>query len=230
MITLYYSPNTCSIAALIVLHETGLAFRLIEVDLSNQALPDGTDFHDINAKGYVPVLELEDGERITELAVILSWLADQVPLLRLTPENGTFERIRFMEALNFIATEMHKANSFLLSPRIDDATAVYYRQWLRGPYEWLDQQLSTTQWITGDSFTAADAYAYFAIRQARHLGINLGDLPAVDAFMDKIQARSSVQAVQSFSTALTDADCRSFPGMPFARPVLSMPTTLLPCM
>ncbi|MCD5997527.1 glutathione S-transferase N-terminal domain-containing protein, partial [Pseudomonas sp. CDFA 602] len=119
MMTLYYSPDTYSLAAQIILHETGLPFTLLEVDLCNQSLPDGTDFHDINPKGYVPLLELEGGERIGEVAIILTYLADQVPHLKPAPAHGTMERIRLLETVNFIATEMHKANSFLLSPRID---------------------------------------------------------------------------------------------------------------
>lgn len=194
MMTLYYSPGTYSRAAQIALHETGLAFRLVEVDLRNQSLLDGTDFHEINPKGCVPLLELQDGERISELAVILTCIADQAPCLELAPMHGTLERIRLLETLNFIATEMHKANSFLLSPRIDTTTAAYYRQWLRGPYEWLDEQLCRGDWLMGHHFTVADAYAFVAVQHAIHLNINLSDLQAIDRFMEHMQRRSSVQA------------------------------------
>ncbi|MBA1229814.1 glutathione transferase GstA [Pseudomonas viridiflava] len=210
MMTLYYSPDTYSLAAQIALHETGLAFRLVEVDLCNQSLLDGTDFHGINPKGYVPLLELQGGERISELAVILTCIADQAPHLTLAPAHGTLARIRLLETLNFIATEMHKANSFLLNPRIDAATAAYYRQWLRGPYEWLDDQLSKAQWLLGDDFTVADIYAFVAVQQAVHLNINVNDLHAIDRFLEQIRRRASVQATACLSvTRLTN---RSFAG------------------
>jgi glutathione S-transferase len=197
MMKLYYSPDTYSLAAQIILHETGLPFTLQEVDLCNQSLPDGTDFHEINPKGYVPLLELQGGERISELAVILTYLADQAPHLKLAPADGTMARIRLLETLNFIATEMHKANSFLLNPRIDAATIDYYRQWLRGPYEWLEEQLSRAEWLLGDCFTVADAYAFVAVRQAIRLAINLKDLQAIEAFRNKVQVRASVQAIDA---------------------------------
>lgn len=197
MMKLYYSPHTYSLAAQIILYETGLPFTLLEVDLCNQSLPDGTDFHEINPKGYVPLLELKGGERISELSVILTYLADQAPHLKLAPSHGTLQRIRLLETLNFIATEMHKANSFLLRPRIDAATVAYYRQWLRGPYEWLEEQLSQRDWLVGDGFTVADAYAYVAVRQAISLAINLNDLQAVEAFRRKMQMRASVQATEA---------------------------------
>jgi len=197
MMKLYYSPDTYSRAAQIILHETGIACTLVEVDLCHQALPDGTDFHEINPKGYVPLLELQGGERISELAVILTYLADQSPHLKLAPAQGTLERIRLMENLNFIATEMHKANSFLLCPRIDAAVVAYYRQWLRGPYEWLEEQLSKSEWLMGSCYTVADAYAFVAVRQAISLSINLDDLSGVEAFSKKMQGRASVQATES---------------------------------
>ncbi|MCV4276072.1 glutathione S-transferase N-terminal domain-containing protein [Pseudomonas capsici] len=199
MLKLYYSPDTYSRAAQIILHETGLAFTLIEVDLSHQALPDGTDFYDINPKGYVPLLELQGGERISELSVILTYLADQAPHLKLAPPHGTLERIRLLETLNFIATEMHKANSFLLNPRIDAAAVAYYRQWLRGPYEWLDEQLAKSEWIMGSCFTIVDAYAFVAVGQAISLAINLDDLLGVQAFRKKMQGRASVQATEDLA-------------------------------
>ncbi|WP_050585719.1 glutathione binding-like protein [Pseudomonas syringae USA007] len=92
---------------------------------------------------------------------------------------------------------MHKANSFLLNPRIDAATVAYYRQWLRGPYEWLEEQLCKGDWLVGDSFTVADAYAFVAVRQAIGLAINLNDLQAVDAFLKKMRTRASVQAIEA---------------------------------
>ncbi|MEE4149809.1 glutathione S-transferase N-terminal domain-containing protein [Pseudomonas viridiflava] len=199
MLKLYYSPNTYSWAAQIILHETGLAFTLLEVDLSHQALPDGTDFYDINPKGYVPILELQGGERISELAVILTYLADEAPLLKLAPPHGTLERIRLLETLNFIATEMHKANSFLLCPRIDATAVAYYRQWLRGPYEWLDDQLSKNEWLMGNCYTVADAYAFVAVRQAISLSINLDDLLGIQAFRNKMQGRPSVHATEDWA-------------------------------
>jgi glutathione S-transferase len=67
---LYYAPGACSLAPHILLRETGSAFELAHVDTTRHVLDDGTDFHTINRKGLVPVLELADGTRLTEGPVI----------------------------------------------------------------------------------------------------------------------------------------------------------------
>src|SRR5262249_50385104 len=104
---LYYSPAACSLAPHIALEESGLRYDLVKVDVRTHKLPNGTDYYTINPKGYVPLLELGDGERLTETAVILQYIADRTPGT-LAPDYGTMERYRLNEWLHFIATEIHK--------------------------------------------------------------------------------------------------------------------------
>ena len=118
---LYYSPGACSFAPHIALHEAGLPFEAVKVDLRKHKLADGSDFYAINPKGYVPVLELDDGQRLTEVAVILQYIADRKPGT-LAPAFGSMERYRLMEWLNFIATEVHKQFGPLWHADTPDAT------------------------------------------------------------------------------------------------------------
>jgi glutathione S-transferase len=106
---LYYSPSACSMAAHIALVEAGLPHQLVKVDLHTHKTADGRDYYAINPKGYVPDLELDDGTRLTEAAVVLQYIADRKPGT-LAPAHGTIERYRLHEWLNFIATELHKAS------------------------------------------------------------------------------------------------------------------------
>ena len=69
---LYYSPGACSLADHIALHEAGMKFDLVKVDLKTHELEDGWSFFDISPKGYVPALQFDDGEVLTENVAILS--------------------------------------------------------------------------------------------------------------------------------------------------------------
>src|SRR5947207_15927571 len=106
-VKLYYSPGACSYAPHIALYEAGFPFEAVKVDLRTHKLADGTDYYSINPKGYVPLLELDDGTRLSELAVIVQYIADRKSGT-LAPAFGSIERYRLMEWLNFISSELHK--------------------------------------------------------------------------------------------------------------------------
>ena len=111
-ITLFYSPGACSISPHIALRESGLAFEIVRVDLGKKTYgPDGADYLKVCPKGYVPAVRLSDGQMLTENAVMIQYIADLVPEKHLATAAGTFERVRFAELLNFIATELHKGMS-----------------------------------------------------------------------------------------------------------------------
>ena len=113
---LYYSPGACSLSPHIVLREAGLAFQPVLASTKTHKLQDGTDYYSINPKGYVPLLELDNGERLTEGPAILQYIADKAPEKKLAPPYGTMERYRVQEWLNFITSELHKGFGVLFNP------------------------------------------------------------------------------------------------------------------
>ena len=113
---LYYSPGACSLSAHIALHEAGLACTPMLVSTKSHQLQDGTDFYSINPLGYVPVLELDNGERLREGPAIVQYIADQVPEKNLAPANGSMARYRLQEWLTFIGTELHQGFGPLFNP------------------------------------------------------------------------------------------------------------------
>ena len=113
---LYYSPGACSLSPHIVLRESGLAFEPVLASTKTHKLADGTDYYGINPKGYVPLLELDNGERLSEGPVIVQYIADQVPAKKLAPANGTMARYRLQEWLNFITSELHKSFGAAVQP------------------------------------------------------------------------------------------------------------------
>ncbi len=191
---LYYSPGACSLAPHIVLREAGLPFTLEKVDLAKHVLSAGGDYFSVNAKGQVPVLELDDGERLTEGPVIAQFIADQAGNTTLMPAAGSLARYRVMSWQNHITSELHKSFSPLFSPAFDANAKALIIQLLGKKYAWLDGQLAHTPFLTGDSFTAADAYLFTVTGWAKIVGLDLSHLPHLQAFLARVGSRPAVQA------------------------------------
>jgi glutathione S-transferase len=191
---LYFSPGACSLSPHIVMHESGLPFTPVLASTKSHKLQDGTDYYTINPKGYVPLLEFDDGTRLSEGPVIVQWIADQVPAKQLAPAAGTMARYRLQEWLNFITSEVHKAYSPLFNPAFPEDGKSIYRQKLRSRYEYIEQQLEGQDFLLGTAFSVADAYLFTGTRWAGFAGLGLDGLPRLAAYMQRIEARPAVQA------------------------------------
>ncbi len=190
---LYYAPGACSLAAHIALQESGLRYQLARVDLRDHKV-DGVDFYAINPKGYVPVLELDDGERLTEAAVILQYIADRNPGT-LAPAFGTIGRYRLMEWLNFIATEIHKGLAPLWKPTTLDAYKATVLTAVGARFDYVTKALGTKPYLTGDAFTIADAYLFTIVNWHRFLAFDIDRWPVLAQFQARVAARPSVHKV-----------------------------------
>ncbi|WP_376957365.1 glutathione transferase GstA [Azospirillum sp. A26] len=197
---LYYKPGACSLSPHIVLREAGLPFELVKVDLVTKTLADGSDFRAVNPKGQVPTLALDEGGTLTEGAVIVQYLADKVPASGLIPAAGTMERYRVQELLNFIGSELHKG-VVPLFPMLNEVVSDTHRQFatkvLSGKLAVLDQQLAGKAYLTGDSFTVADAYAYTVLSWLPRIKFDLSSFPNLTAFAERVAARPAVQAAHA---------------------------------
>ena len=190
---LYYSTGACSLSPHIALHEAGLAFEAVLASTKTHQLPDGTDFYTINPLGYVPVLELDNGERLREGPAIVQYIADQVPDKKLAPANGTLARYRLQEWLSFIGTELHKGHSPLFAPGTPEDYKPVLRQRLLSRFEWVNAQLADKDYLLGD-FSVADAYLYTVSRWGALVGVDTSSLPHLMAFKQRMEARPGVQA------------------------------------
>ena len=189
---LYYTPGACSQAPHIALRELGLTFDTVKVDLAKHTLPDGSDFRAINPKGYVPLLELDDGTRLTEVAVLLQYIADRKPGT-LAPLFGTNERYHLMEWLNFIATEIHKGFGPLWYPDTPQPTKDKAVATLGKRFEHINATLARHPYVTGTAFTIADCYLYTLLTWTKFLKVDLSAWHAIVAYMERVGARPSVQ-------------------------------------
>ncbi|WP_417642353.1 glutathione transferase GstA [Enterobacter kobei] len=191
---LFYKPGACSLAPHIILRETGKAFTLEAVDLMTKRLGDGSDYLAINPKGQVPALQLDDGTLITEAVVIMQYLADSVPQKNLLAASGELSRYKTLEWLNYIATELHKGFTPLFRPDTPDEYKPTVRGLLEKKLSFVNGELASREFITGDHFTIADAYLYNVLRWARAIKLEMGSLSNIDAFMARVAARESVIA------------------------------------
>jgi glutathione S-transferase len=191
---LYYSPGACSLSPHIVLHEAGLPFETVLASTKTHKLADGTDFYTINPKGYVPLLELDSGERLSEGPVIVQYIADQAPHAGLAPAAGTLARYRLMEWLNFITSELHKSFSPLFNPAMPEEGKAVYRQKLLDRFRWVDSQLEGRDYLMGDTFSVADAYLFTVTGWGGYVGVDTSGLAHLSAYMARVRARPAVQA------------------------------------
>lgn len=190
---LYYTSGACSLASRIVLEETGMPYQSEKVDLRTKKTESGKDFSKVNPKGQVPCLELDNKEILTEGAVIVQYLADQVPAKNLIPKNGTLERYRCQEWLNFVATEMHKGFGPLVKPGHSEESKAKARVDLAPRFDYLAERVNGKTFLMGAQFTVADAYLFTILRWSEGCGIDMTKWPKLMGYFETIQNRPSVQ-------------------------------------
>ena len=190
---LYFSPGACSLSPHIALLESGLPFTLELASTKTHQLKDGTDFYTINPLGYVPVLELDNGQRLREGPAIVQYIADQAPASKLAPANGTWERYQLQEWLTFIGTEIHKTFSPLFNPNMPDSAKELFRAQILKRLTWVDSQLADKDYLTGAQFTVADGYLFTVCGWTKFVGVDVSGLANLGKFLERVGARPSVQ-------------------------------------
>lgn len=190
---LFFSPGACSLATHIVLKETRQPFKLEKVDTGTHTTADGADYYAINPKGAVPVLELENGERLTEGPIIAQYIADKAGRADLLPAAGSMDRYRVMEWQNYITSELHKTFTPLFNPNLDSSAKKTLAGVLRKKYEWVNTQLQSKDYLLGKSFTVADAYLFAVTGWAKYVSLDLADLKHLQDFLARVAGRPAVR-------------------------------------
>src|SRR5690606_440617 len=191
---LYYTPGACSLAPHIVAQEAGIELALEKVDLETKKTGSGRDYFSVNPKGYVPALELDNGEILTEGPVIAQYLADLKPDSGLAPPNGTWERYRLQEMLAFISTEIHKGYGPFFDPRLTPEAREERVAYMRKRFDLVDRWLDGKEFLLGGRFTAADAYLFVMVGWKDFLNVDYSALDNVLAFDERVGRRPAVQA------------------------------------
>ncbi|MBM3485065.1 MAG: glutathione transferase GstA [Alphaproteobacteria bacterium] len=189
---LYYSPGACSLSPHIVMREAGIPVSLVKVDIRARKMEDGGDYTAISKKGYVPTLELDDGQRLTEGPAIVQYLADKAPQSGLAPTNGTVERYRVQEWLNFITSELHKNYSWLFNPTAPDSVKATVKERLAQRYAYISGELAGKDYLMGKNFSVADAYLFTVMNWSARVGVEINDQRLKD-YHARVGARPKVQ-------------------------------------
>lgn len=191
---LYYTPGACSLVVRIIIHEIGIDANFESVDLRTKKTETGDDFLSINPKGSVPTLQLEQGEILTENAVILQYLADHSHATQLLPPVGDFRRYRVLEWLNYAATELHKGIGILFNPAItEDIKETIFIPLIHSKLNYLNKHLQNHQYLLGDHFTLPDAYVFVVMRWALYFKIDLSKWSNLTRYLDELNHRKSIQ-------------------------------------
>jgi glutathione S-transferase len=193
MLKLYYVPGTCALCPHIVLREAGLDYTLEKVNRDDKKTETGADYIAINPKSNVPALTMNDGQLLTEVAVIVQYLADLVPDKQLAPDAGTLERYRLQEWLNFISSEIHKGCSPLFNPNLNDEAKAALMPRLKHRIGYAADALKNRKYLMGH-FSVADAYLFTVLRWAPRLNLDLSVWPVLKDYMERIAARPAVKA------------------------------------
>src|SRR6204780_5542461 len=184
--------GACSMASLISLYESGISFETASLDRKTRRTSDGLDYQQVNSKGCVPALRLDDGQVLTENVAVLLYIADRNPGATLAPAAGTLERYRLIEWLAFVNSEIHKNFAPLFSAPSEDIKQ-FARANLTKRLDWLNTALGSKHFLTGDTFTVADAYLFVVLGWSGHVGIEIGKWPNLKRFRSDLQSRPSVK-------------------------------------
>lgn len=200
---LYFSPGACSLAPHIALIAAGLQHETEKVDLRTKKYSGG-DFREVNPNGYVPALQLDNGEILTEVQVLLRFIADQKPESNLAPKSGQWERYRLEEWMNFVSTEVHKRFSVLFTAdrmvqneEGKEQLRASIKEQLGMRFSTIAGQLEKHPYLLGDHFTVADAYLYTVLRWSKMMGIEMSNWAPLENYMNRVAELPFVQKALS---------------------------------
>ncbi len=203
MLQLYFFPMACSLSSRIALLEAGIAaqYRLAHI-WTKRLVDDGSDFRDVAPKGAVPVLVLENGERLTESAAVLQYIADLRPEARLAPRPGELDRYRLQEWLSFVGAEIHKAFLFPTFWYKDEGSLAKPRARIIKTLSVPAAHLAGREFLVGDAFTVADAHLTWTLLLLRPAGVDIAQWPSLAAYLERMQARPAVKEAIATEMAL----------------------------
>ena len=200
---LYYSPGACSQAPHIILHETGLGHEAVRVDLKEKRTEDGRDYREVNPKGSVPALELDNGEVLTENAVVLKYLGDRAGSGDWLPASGEFRRYRVLEWVNFITTELHKAFAPIFKADAGEEVKDFAKKAVGERLDYVEKEFAGP-FLMGEALTLGDAYLFVITGWADKVLGGLDRWPKLAEFRKSMSDRPAVRDVLKFEGLLKE--------------------------
>lgn len=194
MMKLFFSKGSCSLAARIIIHEMKAECEYQLVDIRKKTYGDGQDYYQINPHGYVPALQLDNGDILTENIAIHIYLAEKFHATTLLPALGDMKRYHVLEWSSYVATEIHKNCGPLFNPSMPaEINNTVFKPMLIKKLAGLDPHFEKNEFLIGGQFTIADAYLFVVLTWMAHFDIALSQWPNLDRYFNQIKNRPSVQ-------------------------------------
>lgn len=190
---LFYTPGACSLSPHMVLCEAGIHFDIEKIDLATKKTEHGDDYLKVNPKGQVPALLLDNGNLLTEGAVIVQYMANHASSKHLMPPQTDFKYYEALEWLNYIATELHKGFSPLFNPKFPEDLKQATRKQLEKKLAYVDSQLNHKDFLLGEQINVADFYLYTILTWAKKMNLEMASLANLTHFIKNMEERPSVK-------------------------------------
>jgi glutathione S-transferase len=175
----------------LLLDQLGTPYRWVDVD-SAHGQTRTPDFLAKNPNGRVPLLELEDGRRLSESNAILGYLAEGSSML----PTDRWQRAKTMQWLFF---EQYSHEPYI-------AVARFILRWLPEDHprrveiprlqehgakalDVMEQHLSTQPFFNGEAYGIADIALYAYTHCAGEGGFDLKLWPSVGAWLARVEAQ-----------------------------------------
>ncbi|MBA2404821.1 MAG: glutathione S-transferase N-terminal domain-containing protein [Bdellovibrionales bacterium] len=186
---LVYANGACSLAVHILLEELGESYEYIRVDLMDKKVLES-----YNPLGYVPVLELDNGEIMLEATSILLYLSLEKDSAFLPRE--PFARAKCVEWLSFISSELHKlAGPLFHRQDLTDNYLKFTFDKLEKRLEIIDERLQNNAFLMGLLPSVADFYALAILRILEHVKVPFDHFEAIRSYKKTLEEMPSIAKV-----------------------------------
>ena len=196
MLTLYFAPGACSMAAHVVLEESGEKYEPRKVDLAGGEQRTEA-YLKINPQGRVPVLRLDNNEPIAENTAILPYLGKRFGLW---PTDLVAEA-KALSLIGFFAASVHPAHAHIGRPeRYASDPAVFPliqetgRKTFHGYLKQIDGMLAGREWFS-DRYSVLDPYGFVFYTWGVRRELPMAELKSYSAFKDRMLKRPAVGRV-----------------------------------
>jgi glutathione S-transferase len=193
MLTLFYAPGACSMAAHIVLEESGERYEARPVDLANGEQRTEA-YRKINPQGRVPAMLLDDGTPLAENTAILPFLGKRFGVW---PADGIAEA-RALSLIGFFAGSVHPAHAHIGRPERYTADSAAFpaikemgRKTFHGYLQQIDGMLAGREWFS-NAYSVLDPYGLVFYTWGARRELPVAELVNYTAFKDRMLKRPAV--------------------------------------
>ncbi len=191
---LFYLKGSCSLSPRIILNEVGATAMFETFDRATKTLPSGKNYKEVNPKGSVPALQLDNGEILTEGPAIIQYIAETYRAYNLLPQEPNFTRYRVLEWLNYTTSELHKGAGAFFNPKIpEEAKKGIFTEMLTAKLDYVNSKLAGKDYLVNDEFTIADAYMFVVLSWMPKIGFDLTGWENLAVYVNKLKERPSIK-------------------------------------